>query len=111
VPFREESYRSSCIYSGPLHSYSRDAVSQHPSTRAGAESIHLIYSGWRPPQGGMLDDFPMDPSLARPESWANTSPLDNAIAPVFRNNPRQLEDQTSPTERPQPIRADGGVQG
>jgi len=45
VPFREESCRSSCIYSGPLHSYSRDAVSQHPSTRAGAESIQLIYSG------------------------------------------------------------------
>ena len=45
VPFREESCRSSCIYSGPLHSYSRDAVSQHPSTRAGAESIELIYSG------------------------------------------------------------------
>ena len=42
---REESCRSSCIYSGPLHSYSRDAVSQHPSTRAGAESIQLIYSG------------------------------------------------------------------
>ena len=45
VPFREESCRSSCIYSGPLHSHSRDAVSQHPSTRAGAESIQLIYSG------------------------------------------------------------------
>ena len=45
MPFREESCRSSCIYSGPLHSYSRDAVSQHPSTRAGAESIQLIYSG------------------------------------------------------------------
>jgi len=45
VPFREESCRSSCIYSGPLHSYSLDAVSQHPSTRAGAESIQLIYSG------------------------------------------------------------------
>jgi len=45
VPFREESYRSSCIYSGPLHSYSRDAVIQHLSTRAGAESIQLIYSG------------------------------------------------------------------
>jgi len=45
VPFREESYRSSCIYSGPLHTHSRDAVSQHPSTRAGAESIQLIYSG------------------------------------------------------------------
>ena len=45
MPFREESCRSSCIYSGPLHSYSRDAVSQHPSTRAGAESIELIYSG------------------------------------------------------------------
>ena len=27
VPFREESCRSSCIYSGPLHSCSRDAVS------------------------------------------------------------------------------------
>jgi len=45
VPFREESCRSSCIYSGALHSHSRDAVSQHPSTRAGAESIQLIYSG------------------------------------------------------------------
>ena len=45
MPFREESCRSSCIYSGPLHSHSRDAVSQHPSTRAGAESIQLIYSG------------------------------------------------------------------
>jgi len=45
VPFREESCRSSCIYISPLHSYSRDAVSQHPSTRAGAESIQLIYSG------------------------------------------------------------------
>ena len=45
MPFCEESCRSSCIYSGPLHSYSRDAVSQHPSTRAGAESIQLIYSG------------------------------------------------------------------
>ena len=45
VPFREESCRSSCNYSGPLHSYSRDAVSQHLSTRAGAESIQLIYSG------------------------------------------------------------------
>jgi len=47
VPFREESCRSSCIYSGPLHIYSRDAVSQHPSTRAGpgAESIQLVYSG------------------------------------------------------------------
>ena len=45
MPFREESCRSSCIYSGPLHSYSRDSVSQHPSTRAGAESIQLIYSG------------------------------------------------------------------
>jgi len=45
VPFREESCRSSCIYSGLLHIYSRDAVSQHPSTRAGAESIQLIYSG------------------------------------------------------------------
>jgi len=45
VPFREESCRSSCIYSGPLYSYSRDAVSQHPSTRAGAESIQLIWSG------------------------------------------------------------------
>ena len=45
MPFREESCRSSCIYSGSLHSYSRDAVSQHPSTRAGAESIQLIYSG------------------------------------------------------------------
>ena len=47
VPFREESCRSSCIYSGPLHSHSRDAVSQHlsESTRAGAESIQLIYSG------------------------------------------------------------------
>jgi len=45
VPFREESCRSSCIYSGPLHSCSRDAVSQHQSTRAGAESIQPIYSG------------------------------------------------------------------
>jgi len=45
MPFREESCRSSCVYSGPLHSYNRDAVSQHPSTRAGAESIQLIYSG------------------------------------------------------------------
>ena len=45
MPFREESCRSSCIYSGPLHSHSHDAVSQHPSTRAGAESIQLIYSG------------------------------------------------------------------
>ena len=45
MPFREESCRSSCIYSGPLHSYSCDAASQHPSTRAGAESIQLIYSG------------------------------------------------------------------
>ena len=45
MPFSEESCRSSCIYSGPLHSHSRDAVSQHPSTRAGAESIQLIYSG------------------------------------------------------------------
>jgi len=45
VPFREESCRSSCIYSGPLHSHSRDDVSQHPSTRTGAESIQLIYSG------------------------------------------------------------------
>ena len=45
MPFREESCRSSCIYSGPLHSYSRDAVSQYLSTRAGAESIQLIYSG------------------------------------------------------------------
>ena len=45
MPFREESCRSSCIYSGPLHSHSRDAVSQHPSTRVGAESIQLIYSG------------------------------------------------------------------
>ena len=45
MPFREESCRSSCIYSSPLHSYSRDAVSQHPSTRTGVESIQLIYSG------------------------------------------------------------------
>ena len=45
MPFREESCRSSCIYSGPLHSHSRDAVSQHPSIRTGAESIQLIYSG------------------------------------------------------------------
>ena len=44
-PFREESCRSSCISNSPLHSYSCDAVSQHPSTRAGAESIQLIYSG------------------------------------------------------------------
>ena len=43
MPFREES--CSCIYSGPLHSHSRDAVSQHPSTRAGVELIQLIYSG------------------------------------------------------------------
>ena len=27
------------------YTVSRDAVSQHPSTRAGAEPIHLIYSG------------------------------------------------------------------
>ena len=45
MPFREESCRSSCIYNGPLHSHSRDAVNQHLSTRAGAESIQLIYSG------------------------------------------------------------------
>ena len=45
VPFREESCRSSCIYSGPLHSYNCDDVSQHPSTRAAAESNQLIYSG------------------------------------------------------------------
>ena len=45
MPFREESCRSSCIYSGPLHSHSRDTVSQHLSTRAGVESIQLIYSG------------------------------------------------------------------
>jgi len=45
VPFRKGSCRSSRIYSGPLHSCSRDAVSQHPSIRAGAESIQLIYSG------------------------------------------------------------------
>jgi len=49
VPFREESYRNSCIYSGPLHIRNRDSTvipsSQHPSTRAGAESIQLIYSG------------------------------------------------------------------
>jgi len=42
VPFREESCRSSCIYISPLHSHSRDTVSQHQSTRAGAESIQLI---------------------------------------------------------------------
>jgi len=45
VSFREESCRSSFIYSGPLHSYNCHAVSQHLSTRAGAESIQLIYIG------------------------------------------------------------------
>ena len=35
MPLREESCRSSCIYSGPLHRYSRSAISVSPHFLAG----------------------------------------------------------------------------
>jgi len=64
-----------------------------------------------PQQGGRLDDFPLDPSLALEArnipNLASPGPLDDATAPAFRNHLRPV--QTSPTERPQPYQAQGGI--
>ena len=81
---------------------------EHRKTRTFATAGHGSTAQGAPQQEGRPDVFPMDPSIARPESLAGTTPLDDTTAPVLRKQLRRV--QTSPIERLQPNRTESGAE-
>jgi len=81
-------------------------VCEHRQTATIATVGHGSTAHGTPLREGRPDVIPTDPSLVRPASRVETTPLEVMTAPVFRKQPRQV--QTAPEERPLPNRAESG---